>query len=146
MNQTQHIPYSDEIRQLMRKKSGILFSAHRRRDDSILDEATTMFIEAGELEEQIAHLLENDSQPKAEGVGELRGGTTKQTEHFENAVIHWISAASCYMNAGDFSRAGKLFEFILTKNIRPRLRRDVKKFKKRCETENKKKTKMRRVG
>jgi hypothetical protein len=43
------------------------------------------------------------------------------------------------MNAGDFSRAGKLFEFILTKDIRPRLRRDVKKFKKRCETENKKK-------
>jgi len=108
MNQTQHIPYSDEIRQLMRKKSGILFSAHRRRDDSILDEATTMFIEAGELEEQIAHLLENDSQPKAEGVGE-------RSEHSENAIIHWISAASCYMNAGDFSRAGKLFEFILTK-------------------------------
>ena len=146
MNETQHIPYSDEIRQLIRKKSGILFSAHRRIDDSILDEATTMFIEAGELEEQIAHLLENDSQPKAKGVGELRGGTTKQTEHSENAVIHWISAASCHMNAGDFSRAGKLFEFILTKNIRPRLRRDVKKFKKRCETENKKKQKIRRVG
>jgi hypothetical protein len=132
MNQTQHVPYSNEIRQLMRKKSGILFSAHRRKDDGILDEATAMFIEAGELEEQIAHLLENDSQPKAEAVGE-------QNERSENAVIHWVSAASCYMNAGDFSRAGKLFEFILTKDIRPRLRRDVKKFKKRCETENKKK-------
>ena len=139
MNQTQHVPYNDEIRQLMRKKSGILFSAHRRKDDGILDEATAIFIEAGELEEQIARLLENDSQPKAEGVGE-------RSEHSENAVIHWISAASCYMNAGDFSRSGKLFEFILTKNIRPRLRRDIKKFKKRCETENKKKQKIRRAG
>ena len=150
MNQTQHIPYSDEIRQLMRKKSGILFSAHRRRDDSILDEATTMFIEAGELEEQIAHLLENDSQPKAEcgfpPLGGQEGGFGERSEHSENAVIHWISAASCYMNAGDFSRSGKLFEFILTKNIRPRLRRDIKKFKKRCETENKKKQKIRRAG
>ncbi len=115
MVQTQHIPYGDEIRQLMRKKSGILFSAHQRKDDGIFDEATAMFTEAGELEEQIARLLENDSQ------------------HPENAVIHRVSAASCYMNAGDFNKAGKLFEFILTKDIRPKLRRDVKKFKKRCE-------------
>jgi len=49
------------------------------------------------------------------------------------------------MNAGDFGRTGKLFEFILTKNIRPRLRREVKKFKKRCEIENKKKQKIRRA-
>jgi hypothetical protein len=82
--------------------------------------------------------LENDSS-KAEGVSE-------RNEHSENAVIHWVSAASCYMNAGDFSRAGKLFEFILTKDIRQRLRRDVKKFKKMCETESKKKQKIRRVG
>ncbi|MBM3237483.1 hypothetical protein FJZ31_14430 [Candidatus Poribacteria bacterium] len=145
MNQTQYVPYSDEIRQLMRKKSGILFSAHRRKDDGILDEATAMFIEAGELEEQIARLLENDSQPKAEGVPVLslrRITKVQRSEHSENAVIHWVSAASCYMNAGDFSRAGKLFEFILTKDIRPRLRREVKKFKKRCETENKKKPKI----
>ena len=104
----------------MRKKSGILFSAHRRKYDGILGEATAMFTEAGELEEQIARLLENDSQ------------------HSENAVIHWVSSASCYMNAGDFSKAGDLFEFILSKDIRPRLRRDVKKFKKKCETEIKK--------
>ena len=128
MNQTQHVPYSDEIRQLMRKKSGILFSAHRRKDDGILDEATAMFVEAGELEEQIARLLEDVSQ------------------HFENTIIHWISAGSCYMNAGDFSRAGKLFEFILTKNIRPRLRRDIKKFKIKCEIEVKKLEKQKAVS
>jgi hypothetical protein len=81
-----------------------------------------LFNEAAEQEIQIAHLLE------AYG-------------HTEDALISWVSAASCYMNAGDFSRAGKLFEFILTKNIRPRLRRDVKRFKKKCETENNKRQK-----
>jgi len=105
----------ETLRQLMRKKSGILFSANRRKDDGILDEATAMFTESGKLEEQIARLLENDLQQP------------------ENAVIHWVSAASCYMNAGDFSKAEELFEFILSKDIRPRLRRDVKKFKKRCK-------------
>ncbi|MBC8233189.1 hypothetical protein H8E77_26885 [bacterium] len=127
MNETQHIPYSDKIRQLIRKKSGVLFSAHRRKDDGLFEEANALFNEAAEQEVQIAHFLEASGQR-------------------ENALISWVSAASCYMNAGDFSRAGKLFEFILTKNIRPRLRRDVKKFKKRCETENKKKPKIRRVG
>ncbi|MFQ6042136.1 MAG: hypothetical protein ACE5PV_14865 [Candidatus Poribacteria bacterium] len=127
MNRTQYIPYSDEIRQLIRKKSGVLFSAHKRKDDGFLEEASALFNEAAEQEIRIAHLLE------ASG-------------HKEDAFISWVSAASCYMNAGDFSRAGKLFEFILTKNIRPRLRREVKKFKKRCETESKRKQKIRRAG
>ncbi|MBI1929586.1 hypothetical protein HYR99_35735 [Candidatus Poribacteria bacterium] len=114
MNRTQPLPYSDTIRQLNHQKSGFLLRAQElQKNGEVAGEALLLFSKAAEIEMQIAHLLQD-------------------AEH-ENTIIHWVSAASCYMQAKNYQSALEQLDRILTQPIPPRLRRDVEKFRSRCK-------------
>ena len=113
MNRIQPFPYSDTIRQLNHQKSGFLLRAQElQKNGEVAGEAILLFSKAAEIEMQIAHLLQD-------------------AEH-ENAIIHWVSAASCYMQAKNYQTALEQLDWVLTQPIPPRLRRDVEKFRRRC--------------
>jgi pentatricopeptide repeat protein len=119
MNSTQQNSYTDRINYLTHQKSGLLLRARRlQRDGASGGETPTLFSKAAEIETQIAQLLEDTAD--------------------ENAIIHWMSAASCYMQARNYQRALELFDRILEQTISPQLRRDAEKFRRRCYAKTRK--------
>ena len=89
------LPYSDTIRQLNHQKSGLLLRAQElQKNGEVAGEAILLFSKAADIEMQIAQLLQD-------------------AEH-ENAIIHWVSAASCYMQAKNYQSALEQLDRILT--------------------------------
>ncbi len=120
MNMAKNEPkptYSDEACRLIGDKSSMLLQARLCRHLGKKKEAEKLFDIAANKEEQIAFLLE------ASG-------------HFEDSVINWISAASCYSMAGKYHQARDLFQFILEKHSQYMTEKrlsEVKQLKEECD-------------
>jgi hypothetical protein len=79
-------PYTKAVKDLIDKKTRLLFQAHTLLDLGIAEAAEPLWAPAAEYEELIAPLLDALGQDL-------------------EAAVHRISAASCYQKAGDLSRA-----------------------------------------
>ena len=110
---TQHVQFSDEIRQLISGKTNLLLRARFRKSADDYEEAKKLFEKVAQNEEQIAQLLEGSG-------------------HKENAVIHLVSAASCYMKAGKYDTADTLLNFILSKSPTAALHREIQPLLEEC--------------
>ena len=116
----QHIPYSDEIRQLITKKSNTLFRARFKKSEGDFEEARALFEETAQQEEQIARLLEVSGNPL-------------------DALISWVSAGSCYMKAEKYQIAQAIFEGTQKKPLLPEaLQKELHRLKGQCQTALKK--------
>lgn len=106
-------PYPKHLKNLMAEKSGILSKAQALSEMDLSETAEPLWLAAAEREEQIAPLLEN--------VG-----------HDLEAALHRISAASCYREAREFSRAANLFRAALAGPLNDQTREDVQKMLTDC--------------
>ncbi|MBI1927461.1 hypothetical protein HYR99_24875 [Candidatus Poribacteria bacterium] len=112
-NNSHHASYSDEIDKLAAKKTNLLWRARHKMDEGLVSQASALYEETASLEEVIAQWLETQGDAS-------------------DAVIHWSSAASCYMKAEKYELALKLFDRALLKDITPELRRELEKLKRKC--------------
>jgi hypothetical protein len=104
---------SRQIDKLMAEKSGVLSKAQALTTIGLTETAQTLWASAASYEERIASLLD------AHG------------EDLE-AAVHRISAASCYLKAGDPSRATNLFRAALAGPLRQVTREEVEEMLKEC--------------
>jgi len=109
----QHIPFSDEIRQLISSKTNLLLRARFRKSAGDYEEAKKLFEEVAQKEELIGQLLEDS------GNG-------------ENAVIHLVSAASCYVKAEKYDSADTLLNLILSKSTTAALHHEIQPLLEEC--------------
>lgn len=110
-------PYSDDVHRLIGDKSSTLLQARLCLSLGLKKEAEKFFDFVANKEEQIANLLE------ASG-------------HFEDAVINWISAASCYSMAEKHHKARELFQFILHRHSQYMTKKrlsEVRQLKEECD-------------
>jgi hypothetical protein len=106
-------PYPASLRKLMASKTAILMKARTFAEMGMAETAQPLWAAAAASEERIAPLLD------------ALGRT------FEAAASR-ISAASCYQQAGDLSRAANLYQAALAAPLRPTTRRDVEGMLSRC--------------
>jgi hypothetical protein len=110
-------PYSDDVQRIIGDKSSTLLQARLCQSLGLKQEAEKFFDFAANKEERIANLLE-------------AGGNV------EDALINWISAASCYNMAGKYHQARDLFTFILNrykKYMTEKRLNEVKQLKEECD-------------
>ena len=107
--------FSEETRQLDAEKSGLLFYARERAaaNDSI--ESARVFAKAAQMEEEIAIRLEAEGYPP-------------------EAMISWVSAASCYFMAHDFAQALRVCELAEDKPFVERYQDILQQIQTECET------------
>jgi hypothetical protein len=92
----------------MGKKSYILSKAHALSEIGLTETAQPLWASAASYEERIAPLLD---------------ALGRELE----AAVHRLSAASCYQQAGDLSRAANLYRAALAGPLRDDTRQDVEK-------------------
>jgi hypothetical protein len=106
--------FSEKFRQLEADKSGLLFYARERASANDPIEAARAFAKAARMEEEIAPLME------AEG-------------YLQDAVISWVSAASCYHLGHNLAEALRICELVEKKPFGERYRDILQKIKIDCE-------------
>ncbi|MBI3824179.1 MAG: hypothetical protein HY289_16045 [Planctomycetes bacterium] len=99
-------PAARKIDRMLAEKSAILSKAHAFTTMGMAEIAQPLWASAASYEERIAPLLD------------ANGDTLE-------AAVHRISAASCYLKAGDPSRAANLFRAALAGPLRDNTRKDV---------------------
>jgi hypothetical protein len=107
---------SKPIAALMTRKTAVLSKARVLTDMGMRESAQPLWETAASFEEQIAPLLE-----------------TLGRAH--EAAVHRISAASCYRQAGQFSRAANLFQAAIAGPLSDDSRSDVQRMLAECLTE-----------
>ena len=109
--------FSEETRRLKTDKTNLLFYARERAAANDPIESARAFEKAAHMEEEIAPRLEAEEYP---------------TE----AMISWISAASCYLMAHDFAQALRVCELVEKKPVAEERYRDIlQSIKTDCETQ-----------
>ncbi|MBM3238693.1 hypothetical protein FJZ31_20565 [Candidatus Poribacteria bacterium] len=106
--------FSEEIRQLEVDKTNLLFYARERAAANEPIESARAFAKAARMEEEIAPLME------AEG-------------YLQDAVISWVSAASCYHLGHNLAEALRICELVEKKPFGERYRDILQKIKIDCE-------------
>jgi hypothetical protein len=106
--------YSEKIRQLEVDKTSLLFYARERAAANEPIESARAFAKAARMEEEIAPLME------AEG-------------YLQDAVISWVSAASCYHLGHNLAEALRICELVEKKPFGERYRDILQKIKMDCE-------------
>ncbi len=91
---------------LLAQKSLVLSKAQAMTTIGLSETAQTLWASAASYEERIASLLDAYGQER-------------------EAAVHRISAASCYHQAGDASRATNLYRAALAGPLRPNSRKDT---------------------
>jgi hypothetical protein len=94
------------VDKLMADKSGVLTKAHALATMGLHETAQPLWVAAAGLEERIASILDANG-------------------NLQEAVVHRISAASCYQKAGDPSKATNLFRAALAGPLRDANRKEV---------------------
>ncbi len=106
-------PYTNTLKETMRRKSEILSKAQALSDIGTLETAQSLWLSAATYEEHIAPMLD--------GLGrELEG------------AIYRISAASCYEKAGNLARAVNLYRAALSGPLRDDTRQEVENMLHAC--------------
>ncbi len=103
MIQKHNPPYSDELLQLINRKSGLIISANTELDRINGDgqeKAKHLFLQAAQLEQKVIQQLV------------LEG-------HKEDIYISFVSAASCYKMAGMYEESLKFFKEALLRDGLP---------------------------
>ena len=106
--------FSEKIKRLEANKTNLLFCARERIAAEQPIEAARAFAQAAQLEEEIATVLKGDG-------------------FLKDALISWVSAASCYHLAGDFSEALRVSELVLSNPDGERYRDVIERIKIDCE-------------
>jgi hypothetical protein len=106
--------FSDETRQLDAEKSGLLFYARERAAANDPIEAARTFAKAARMEEDIATRVEAEGYPA-------------------DAMIAWISTASCYLMAHDYAQALRVCEVVAEKPYAERYQDILQEIKADCE-------------
>ena len=106
-------PYTQTLKETMRRKSEILSKAQALWEVGMTETAQPLWLSAATYEEHIAPMLDALGR-------ELEG------------AIHRISAASCYEKAGDPSRAVNLYRAALSGPLREDTRQEVKNMLSAC--------------
>lgn len=106
-------PSAKQIDELMAQKSGALLKAQSLSAMGVPGAAQPLWASAAALEERIAALLD----AHGEGI---------------EAAVHRISAASCYRQAGDSSRATNLYRAALAGPLRDGTRVEVERLLAEC--------------
>jgi hypothetical protein len=106
--------FSEKIRQLEVDKTNLLFYARERAAANEPIESARAFAKAARMEEEIAPLME------AEG-------------YLQDAVISWVSAASCYHLGHNLAEALRICELVEKKPFGERYRDILQKIKIDCE-------------
>lgn len=118
MTQTHQPPYSNELLQLINRKSSLLLRAEAelaQPKSNGSETAKRMFAEAAELELAIF-------------------ARRQQEGHIQRLYLTLVSAASCYLSAGSFADALQLFEQILKRDdLPPTMRVEAKSLMQKCE-------------
>jgi hypothetical protein len=99
-------PAKRKLELLLREKSAILLKAHAFTTMGMSETARSLWVSAASYEERIAPLLD------------ANGDTLE-------AAVHRISAASCYLKAGDPGRATNLLRAALAGPLRDVTRKEV---------------------
>ena len=107
--------FSEETRRLQTDKTSLLFYARERAAANDPIESARAFAKAGRMEEDIATRLEVEGYPT-------------------DAMISWISAASCYWMGYDFAEALRVCELMEGKPDAQRYRDILQQIKTDCET------------
>jgi len=108
--------FSEETRQLQGKKSGLLFYARWQAEINDPIESARAFAKAAHMEEDIATRLEAEGYP-------------------QQAMVSWVSAASCYLMAHDFAQALRVCELIEDKPFAERYQDVFRDIKTDCESQ-----------
>ena len=108
-------PYTQVLKEIMRRKSEILSKAQAFWEMGMTETAQPLWLSAANYEEHIAPMLD--------ALGRELEGT-----------IHRISAASCYEKAGDPSRAVNLYRAALSGPLREDTREKVENMLNACLT------------
>lgn len=106
MPKTKAKPYPPALLELMATKTALLMQARTYADMGMAETAQPIWTAAASCEERIAPLLDALGR-------DLEAAASR------------ISAASCYQNGGDLSRAANLYQSALAAPLRPHTRRDV---------------------
>lgn len=104
-----------QVEELMAQKSGILSKAQALTTLGLPETAQPLWASAASYEERIAALLDAHGDSR-------------------EAAVHRISAASCYRNAGDPSRATNLYRAALAGPLREATRTEVENMLTECLT------------
>jgi hypothetical protein len=105
--------YPAAVRKLMAEKTAILSKAHALSEMGMPQTAIPLWTAAASYEERLAPLLET--------LGRER-----------EAAVHRISAASCYVKAGELSRAANLFRAALAEALPEETEREVQQMLAKC--------------
>ena len=106
-------PYTQTLKEAMRRKSEVLSKAQAFWEVGMMETAQPLWLSAANYEEHIAPMLDAMGR-------ELEG------------AMHWISAASCYEKAGDPSRAVNLYRAALSGPLRDDTRQEVEDMLSAC--------------
>ena len=106
-------PYTETLKETMRRKSEILSKAQAFWEIGMTETAQPLWLSAAAYEEHIAPMLDALGR-------ELEG------------AMHRISAASCYEKAGDMSRAVNLYRAALSGPLRDDTRQEVEDMLRAC--------------
>lgn len=106
------------IHKLMAEKSNLLFRANAHASSGCKKEASMLFEQTAEKEQEIARLLEDAG-------------------HSENAIICWMNAASHYGDAGKYSIAVSLLEKMLSRPVSGVFKHEIERKRERyCQIHN----------
>ncbi len=101
------------LERMQGKASWLISHAQALGDYGLHEEECAELARAAMCEEQVACLLERNGQER-------------------DAAIHRVSAASCYQQIGQFTRAVTLLRAALSAQLLPKHRADVEKLLQRC--------------
>jgi hypothetical protein len=113
MSKSKGLPYGPALTKLMAEKTKVLSQALAFAQMGLPETAQPLWRMAGSLEERIA--------PYLDAIG-----------HNREAAVHRISAAICYRNAGEPSRAANLFQAALAGPLKEDSRADVERLLEEC--------------
>lgn len=106
-------PYSKKLKEVMNQKSEVLSKAQALWEVGMTETAQPLWLSAANYEEHIAPILDALGR-------ELEG------------AVHRISAASCYVKAGDLNKAVNLYRAALAGPLRDDTRQEVKNMLSAC--------------
>lgn len=106
MRDQKNAPYPDNLKLLMGKKSYLLSKAQTLSEMGLTETVQPLYLSAAVYEEQIAALLDTENR-------ELE------------AAVHRMSAASCYEQVGELSRAVNLYRAALSSPLHEDTRLDI---------------------